>query len=557
MMLGASTSAALAAGLLLTTALPSAEPAPRSASAGISEPRNDLSAAKRKRRRGRRAPATEQKAEEAAPAPAEVAPPPPLPKGKRAVALLPLEGLDVTPEMLRSIEIALLREIDELEGLEGVTPQDVRNDLSNFGLSAECDGDLGCLATAGRYARAHLSLETRVAALGGTISISLRLIDTQTGKEVGRVADPISEDDEARAEELHRMAIQLFLPETYVGALSIKSSVDGAEVYLDDKLIGTTPLPGPLENLRAGPHILRMTKPGFSDLYRFVDVVYNRSSTIEVDLNNTTIAGTIVEEVSRTGFGSLYVATDAPGVQIRIEGEPKGETPLEVPIDKVPAGKRRLSLRKEGVAPFTQEIEIVAGKRTDLRVSLQGNTLTTQVLGSVAPEQALPGSHIIAAAAADPQAPQHVTVLPEVQPWSPTWKMWTGVAVAGLGAVGLIMGGGFGSEVLRLQGEGNRLAQELEERVANQSITAEQGRRMLEELRAVNQQGPDMALAQFVSYGVGGALLAIGGGLMLWDLLSTPAPVEAKTEAGVGPSALRWGLSPTLGGAGGWLRLAF
>src|SRR5207247_390910 len=141
-----------------------------------------------------------------------------------------------------------------------------------------------------------------------------------------------------------------------------------ADIYLDDRLVGSTPLLSPLPGLPAGPHILRLSKAGFADLNQFVDVVYQRNSTVTVDLANNTIAGLIVEVESKTGFGSLYVACSQDGVEIRVDGEPKGQTPLGKPIEKIAAGRRRVSMRKEGFTAYSQEVDIKANRRLDLGV---------------------------------------------------------------------------------------------------------------------------------------------------------------------------------------------
>src|SRR5688572_19320353 len=55
--------------------------------------------------------------------PANLPPPPPLPTGYKAVAVLPLVGLDVDDETVHALEIALMREVDETPGMRAVSPQ--------------------------------------------------------------------------------------------------------------------------------------------------------------------------------------------------------------------------------------------------------------------------------------------------------------------------------------------------------------------------------------------------------------------------------------------------
>lgn len=476
--------------------------------------------------------------------PGDLPPPPALPTKYRAVAVLPVQGLDVREELVREVERALFFEVDETPGLHAVSPADVLNDLQTSSLDpTKCDGDVRCLAICGRYARSHLAIESRVAALGGTISVSLRLVDTEAESELGRVAEPVSEDQATRAREMHRLAVQLLTPEQYVGSLMIKSSVDGAEVYIDDKLIGTTPLDKPLESLAAGPHILRISKPGFADVNQFVDVVYKRSSTVNVDLTNATIAGVIVEAESKTGFGSIYVACNVDGVEIRVDGEPVGKTILAHAIEKVAAGKRRVSLRLDGVDPLATEIEVVPDRRTDIGVTVDETGL---VLGRVVAASAsapLPAYDdlVQVASITSPGDTPGPRVAP---PWTPTWKMYTGIVVAGLGAVSLGASGYFGNRVDAIQQEYDRIYRDLQ----NPPIEDEaEKRKRYDELEA---DGLAAQLNHFITLGVGVGLVGIGGGLILWDLFSEPEP-RAPPETSVTTMArgLELGVAPAAGGA--------
>ena len=293
--------------------------------------------------------------------------PAPLPTKYRAVAVLPLDFYDIDEEVVQAIEQAILNEIDEMPGLQAISPEDLRSDLRKYNLEiGNCERSTPCLASAGRYGRAHLVLEIRLSGLGGTQNIAVRLIDTQTRSEVSRLAEPLEEDVEARPQQLHRMAVQLFRPDDYVGSLTVMCHTPGAEVYLDDFLLGTTPLPTRVR-IRAGLHVLRLSKPGYSDINRFVDVIYNRSSTMVADFGGTDVSVAIVKKISDTGFGELWVVTPESGLEMRVDGEPVGTTPLQKAIAQVPAGQRRLSFRQAGHPATVTDIHVKAGQRLDLR----------------------------------------------------------------------------------------------------------------------------------------------------------------------------------------------
>ncbi len=163
-----------------------------------------------------------------APAPA------PLPTKYRAVAVLPPQFSDIDAEVVEAIEQASLNEIDEIPGLQTISPEDLRPDLRKYNLkTGKCERDTACLANARRYGRAHMVLEIRLSDLGGTQNIAVRVIDTQSRAEVSRLAEPLEEDTEARPQQRHRLAVKLLRPNDYVGSLPVTCHTPGAEVYLD------------------------------------------------------------------------------------------------------------------------------------------------------------------------------------------------------------------------------------------------------------------------------------------------------------------------------------
>ncbi len=504
---------------------------------------------KRPPRKGKATPATPKPDEPQPPGdpapPAAVEPPPPsklpaslppapaLPKKGKTVGVVPLKVIDVPADFVQAIEQALLREVDETAGMRSVSPADVTSELAKAGLDlAVCEGELECMGKLVRYARCHLMLESSVAAIGGSLSVSLRLVDTQSGTVVGRVAEQISEDATERSQELHRLAVQLLAPETYVGALTIQAAQEGAEVYLDDKLVGTTPLRKPLTGLAAGPHILRVSKTGFADLNQFVDVVFNRNATISVDLQSATISGLIVEQVSTTGFGTVVVLSNEEAVEVRVDGEPVGMTPV-APIEKVPAGARRLSFRKDGFAALVEEVEVVAGKRTELAVLLRGEVMSLAASRTVEVETALPSFADLVGVVEPPP------VAGPPPAWTPGGKFWVGVSLGGAAALAFVGTGVAGAKIVGLTDERDTWIEKDDDGnlVARPGACADfEGNRCTKgELARIDRDGKSWSFIWLGSMVAGAALGLTGAGLVLWDVFADrPAAVAEPTATVMG-----------------------
>ena len=437
--------------------------------------------------------------------PGTTAAPPALSTKYRAVAILPIDASDVGEDTVRAIEQSLTAEIDEKSGFRAVSPRDVASEAASYNLTPSACGseDVACWSQVARYARAHLAVVTRIAAFGGVVNMSMRLLDAQTGSEVGRVAQPLSDKTDERAAQVHRMTVQLFTPADFVGTLIVKSDEAGADIYLNDKLVGTTPLKAPLKNLAAGPYILHVAKEGFADVYQFVDVAYNRVSTITVSLATNTISGAIAFE-SDTGFGQVFVVSDRPEVEVRLDGEPKGLTPLEGAIMQVAAGSRRLSLRRGNAPSLVREVQVEKGKRTDVGVTVNADGSMTAVVMISPIDSPLP---------VDPALSTPLTAIataPEVTHSHPVFT--SGLVVAGLGVVALGVGGVFSSQVRSANNDAKAYAKTIKE--SDDPVERNTARQKLTQL---NEDGPGKERKQWVALGFGGGLLVTGGLLMAAD----------------------------------------
>lgn len=454
---------------------------------------------------------------------AQASAPAPLPTKYRAVAVLPLEFYDIDEEVVQGIERAILNEIDEIPGLQAISPEDVRSDLRKYDLEiGNCERATACLASAGRYGRAHLVLEIRLSGLGGAQNIAVRLIDTQTRSEVSRLAEPL-EDVEARPQQLHRMAVQLFRPDDYVGSLTVVCHTPGAEVYLDDFLLGTTPLPI-RDRIRAGLHVLRLSKPGYSDINRFVDVIYNRSSTMVADFGGTDVSVAIVKKISDTGFGELWVVTSEAGLQIRVDGEPVGMTPLQKAISQVPAGQRRLSFRRAGHPAAVTDIKVVPGQRLDLRYE------ATEHGGHVTHL----GYQPIGAPLPTLDSARGITGVPmgtDVTRTWPTWRFYAGAGSAVIGLAALTAAVFYAHDVSLFSNEAAQIEQELQ----NDTFSAADYERLRQRLAQLNSNGPSAQDMETLMLGIGIAATGVSAGLIVWDVTREPAQSQEGPTLALSP----------------------
>lgn len=134
--------------------------------------------------------------------------------------------------------------------------------------------------------------------------------------------------------EMRALLADVFLEVTPVGAM----------ISVDRRSAGTTPLSAPL-SLPAGTHTIELTADGYQPERREVTVVAGSAQR----LSFTLVA------IPRTG--RVRINSSVPRAIVSIDGEPKGQTPLEVELDggghtmEISAPKKRVHRSEIAVAP--------------------------------------------------------------------------------------------------------------------------------------------------------------------------------------------------------------
>lgn len=139
-----------------------------------------------------------------------------------------------------------------------------------------------------------------------------------------------------------------------VGSIEVNTNVDGAEVYLDDVLVGKTP-GVELSGVTSGTHVLRVIRPGY--------VTYEGPVTIEPNVRLR-----LNLELTPSA-GVLMVSSVPPGAEVRLDDEIVGKTPLT--LENVRTGRHALSFELPGYARHFDNINISAGQRLEVHSTLE------------------------------------------------------------------------------------------------------------------------------------------------------------------------------------------
>jgi hypothetical protein len=133
------------------------------------------------------------------------------------------------------------------------------------------------------------------------------------------------------------------------GTVAVESTPPGSEVLVDGESSGTTPV---TLTLRPGAHTLELRR---GDLRRTfsLDVAAGASMTQSLHW----------EDIVETG--GLRVTSEPPGARVLVDGQEKGQTPLE--LADLPVGRHTVVVRT-AVGGVTNQVVINAGGTTELNV---------------------------------------------------------------------------------------------------------------------------------------------------------------------------------------------
>jgi hypothetical protein len=199
--------------------------------------------------------------------------------------------------------------------------------------------------------------------------------------------------------------------------LKLGAGSRGGRLFVDNKDLGTLPLPAPLQ-LEPGEHALVVRKPGFSDFSRRITAQKTRPTEVTV----------VLEAVA----GVVSVTAETPGATVAINGQPRGQVPVTGVVLK--PGTHELVVSKEGFEPYKESLVVKAGKEYTVVASLRPSQ-PVAVARNDRPET----PNLIPPPPTVTDQPNPLTqTVPEVeetsQPWFKRWYVWAGVGVVAAAA---------------------------------------------------------------------------------------------------------------------------
>jgi hypothetical protein len=136
----------------------------------------------------------------------------------------------------------------------------------------------------------------------------------------------------------------------HIGSVTVSLHPSDAEVLVDDRrFVGSRDTE--TFELARGHHTIAARKQGY--LPRIESVQIEGGETVRVSLE-------LVASEPVLAMGQLVVACEVPAVEVVVDGERRGTTPLSAPL-LLPAGTRSLRLSRTGYEPFERRVAVVSG----------------------------------------------------------------------------------------------------------------------------------------------------------------------------------------------------
>jgi hypothetical protein len=140
-----------------------------------------------------------------------------------------------------------------------------------------------------------------------------------------------------------------------VAMVAVTVDVTGATVRLDDRVLGTSPLSGPVR-VNAGVVTLVVEKSGFFTYQRVLSLTGGSISTSDVKL------------ASKETKGIVNVRSPIAGAQVALDGKPEGNVPIEIIVTP---GSHELVLTSTGYRPTNSSVAVAAGETKTVDLTLE------------------------------------------------------------------------------------------------------------------------------------------------------------------------------------------
>lgn len=205
---------------------------------------------------------------------------------KQKIAVWRFDALGIDGELVARLETLFRMELARLSKVPLPTRRDIDRSITTA-QQAQCTGEEKCLAAIGKKLGVDVVITGTVGAMGTSYVLNIKAVETATGKQLKRIeSDPLRGSPDDLIEGVRVAAYRLLAPDQLHGSLQVQTDIIGAEVKLDGKTVGKTPLPnqGLIAKQALGKHELVVQAPGYDPFEDAITINFQKVAQVSVRL---------------------------------------------------------------------------------------------------------------------------------------------------------------------------------------------------------------------------------------------------------------------------------
>jgi hypothetical protein len=195
----------------------------------------------------------------------------------------------------------------------------------------------------------------------GAVPLAVKL---QNGRYLVEVIQdgfqPFREWVDVKNAEQQTMEVRLTPVAPSGGSLLVATNIAGAEVYVDGKMVDTTP--ALVEKLRPGRHLVEVRAAGHQASQQTVEVQAAKTAKVSFQMSPD-------QKTLAAMGGTLMIVASHKDVEILVDGVSKGIAPVKV--EGLAVGTHVVEARKLGHTPDEQSVELKKGEFKTIKLNLK------------------------------------------------------------------------------------------------------------------------------------------------------------------------------------------
>lgn len=201
------------------------------------------------------------------------------------LAVWRIDALGMETALVTRLEALFRIELDRLASAPMPGRREIEQAIAGDRELARCGGEDRCLAAIGKKLGVDVMITGSVAAMGDNYILNIKAVDVGKGTQLRRIAtDPLRGSPDELIDAIRVAAYRLLAPDQLHGSIVILTDLLGASVAVDGKVIGATPLPGPIAKVPLGEHVLRVSAKGYTPFEDKVVVRFQKATRVVVRL---------------------------------------------------------------------------------------------------------------------------------------------------------------------------------------------------------------------------------------------------------------------------------